>query len=104
MVSAPAAGLRFPIDLYEDKDNLYVRAELPGVTREAINVEMVDGFLNLNATRKSGDETFNLARSITIPETVQAEKVSASYENGVLTVMLPKQEQVKPRKITVSIN
>jgi HSP20 family protein len=102
--SAPAAGLRFPIDLYEDKDNLYVRAELPGVTREAINVEMVDGFLNLNATRKSGDETFNLARSITIPETVQAEKVSASYENGVLTVMLPKQEQVKPRKITVSIN
>ena len=103
-LSSPAAGPRFPVDLYEDKDNLYVRAELPGVTREAINIEMVDGYLNLNASRKSGDETFNLARSITVPETVQADKVSASYENGVLTVTLPKQEQAKPRKITVSVN
>ena len=102
--SAPSAAPRFPVDLYEDKDNLYVRAELPGVTREAINVEMVEDYLNLTASRKAGEETFNLARSITIPETVQADKVSASYENGVLTVTLPKQEQVKPRKITVSVN
>jgi len=103
-LAAPAAAPRFPVDLYEDKDNLYVRAELPGVTRDAIGVEVVEDFLNLNATRKSGDESFSLARSITIPEAVQADKVSAAYENGVLTVTLPKQEQVKPRKITVSVN
>ena len=103
-LTTPAAGSRFPVDLYEDKDNLYVRAELPGVTREAINVEVVEDYLNLNVSRKSGEETFNLARSITIPEAVQADKVSAGYENGVLTVTLPKQEQVKPRKITVSVN
>lgn len=102
--AAPAVAPRFPVDLYEDKDNLYVRAELPGVTREAINVEMVEDYLNLNATRKSGDESFSLARSITIPEAVQADKVSANYENGVLTVTLPKQEQVKPRKVTVSVS
>ena len=101
---APTTAPRFPVDLLEDKDNLYVRAELPGVTRDAINVEMVEDYLNLNASRKSGDESFSLARSITIPEAVQADKVSANYENGVLTVTLPKQEQVKTRKITVSIS
>ena len=102
--AAPTAAPRFPVDLFEDKDNLYVRAELPGVSREAINVEMVEDYLNLNASRKSGEESFSLARSITIPEAVQADKVSANYENGVLTVTIPKQEQVKPRKITVSIS
>jgi HSP20 family protein len=100
----PATAPRFPVDLFEDKDNLYVRAELPGVSRDAINVEMVEDYLNLSATRKSGEESFSLARSITIPETVQADKVSANYENGVLTVTLPKQEQVKPRKVTISVS
>jgi HSP20 family protein len=103
-IASPGTAPRFPVDLYEDKDNLYVRAELPGVSRDAINVEMVEDFLNLNASRKSGDESFNLTRSITIPESVQADKVSAAYENGVLTVTLPKQEQVKPHKVTVSVN
>ena len=100
----PTAAPRFPVDLYEDKDNLYVRAELPGVARDAINVEMVEDYLNLSASRKAGDESFSLSRSVTIPEAVQADKVSANYENGVLTVTLPKQEQIKPRKITVSVN
>lgn len=101
---APALAPRFPVDLYEDKDNTYVRAELPGVSREAINVEMVDGYLNLSASRKQGEETCSLNRSITIPEAVQADKVAATYENGVLTVTLPKQEQAKPRKINITVN
>jgi HSP20 family protein len=100
----PGFAPRFPVDLYEDKDNTYVRAELPGVSREAINVEMVDGYLNLTASRKQGEEASNLNRSIAIPEAVQADKVAATYENGVLTVTLPKQEQAKPRKIAISVN
>jgi len=100
--AAPAAP-RFPVDLFEDKDNTYVRAELPGVNRDDINVEMVDGYLNLTASRKQGEESFTLNRSIAIPEAVQADKVAAAYENGVLTVTLPKQEQAKPRKIAISI-
>jgi HSP20 family protein len=95
---------RFPVDLYEDKDNTYVRATLPGVDRDAISVEMVDGHLTVGATRKNGEETVSLSRSIAIPEAVQADKVAAAYENGVLTVTLPKQEQAKPRKISITVN
>ena len=102
--AAPAFAPRFPVDLYEDKDNTYVRAELPGVSREAINIEMVEGFLNINAARKQGEESFSLNRSVSIPEAVQADKVAAAYENGVLTVTLPKQEKVKPRKIAITVN
>ncbi|MDP2138139.1 MAG: Hsp20/alpha crystallin family protein [Candidatus Didemnitutus sp.] len=101
---ATPATPRFPVDLYEDKDNLYVRAELPGVSRDAINLELVEGYLSLNASRKTGEQTFNLARSIVIPETVQSDKVAAVLEHGVLTVTLPKQEQAKPRKIAISVN
>ncbi len=100
--AAPALAPRLPVDLYEDKDNTYVRAELPGVSREAINLEIADGYLNLSASRKQGEETLNLNRSVAIPETVQADKITATYENGVLTVTLPKAEAIKPRKITLN--
>jgi len=102
--AATPAAPRFPVDLYEDKDNVYVRAELPGIAREAINIEMIEDYLTLSATRKQGDESFSLQRSIAVPESVDAEKVSASLEHGVLTVTLPKREQAKPRKIAISVN
>jgi HSP20 family protein len=102
-VATPATP-RFPVDLYEDKDNTFVRAELPGVKREDIAVEMIEDYLTINATRKDGEQTLSFSRSIAIPEGVQAEKVVASLENGVLTVTLPKQEQAKPRKIAININ
>lgn len=104
---APSAD-RFPVDLYEDKDNTYVRAELPGVTREAINVEMVEDYLTITAARKAkegeNEESFSFSRSVTVPHAVQADKVTAAYENGVLTVTLPKQEEAKPRKISVAVS
>ena len=106
---APTFGNHFPIDVYEDKDNAYVRAELPGVNRDDIKVEMVDGFLTINASRKSqpaegkGEESFSFSRTVSVPGNVQADKVGAAYENGVLTVTLPKQEEVKPRKIAVTV-
>jgi HSP20 family protein len=95
---------RFPVDLYEDKENTYVRAELPGVSRDAINVEVVDGYLTISASRQEKDETRSFNRSVAIPESVQSDKVTAAYENGVLTVTLPKQEQAKPRKISIAVN
>lgn len=103
------AASRFPVDLYEDKDNTYVRAELPGVNRDEINVEMVEDYLTISGTRKvpagngEAEQTFSFSRSVNIPEEVQAEAVSASYENGVLTVTLPKREEAKPRKISVAV-
>jgi HSP20 family protein len=102
--ATPAVAPRFPVDLYEDKDNAYVRAELPGVSREAINLEITDGYLTIAATRKTGEEESSVNRSVSLPENVQADKVTAAYENGVLTVTLPKQEQAKPRKIDIAVN
>jgi HSP20 family protein len=108
----PSASGRFPVDLYEDKDNTYVRAELPGVSRDEINVEMVEDYLTISASRKTPstkedgqvEQSFSFTRSVTIPEQVQADKVTAAYENGVLTVTLPKREETKPKKVTVAIS
>jgi len=106
----PAARHRFPVDIYEDKDNSYVRAELPGVDRNAIHVEHDDGRLSIRATRKSalgGDagETESFSRVLSVPNNiVQADKITAAYENGVLTVTLPKREEAKPRKVAVNIS
>lgn len=100
------AGIHFPVDLYEDKDHTYVRAELPGVTREDITVEMAAGHLTLAATRKAPaaeGESFLFRRSVPIADQVQADKVTAAYENGVLTVTLPKREETKPKKINVAV-
>jgi HSP20 family protein len=108
------SGPNFPVDLYEDENNAYVRAELPGVNRDEINVEMIDDYLTITAVRKSpakGDgkaetpeeQSFSFSRSVSIPDAVQADKVTAAYENGVLTVTLPRREEAKPKKVTVAI-
>jgi HSP20 family protein len=105
--STPAAD-RFPVDLYEDKESYFVRAELPGVERNDINVEMIEDYLTIAAARKSNqngqEESFSFSRSVSIPESVQSDKVVAQYQDGVLTVTLPKKEEAKPRKIAVSVS
>ena len=104
-----ATGTRFPVDLYEDKDNTYVRAELPGVSKDDINVEVVDGYLTIAATRKTpaaegqAEESFSLSRSLQLTDEVQSDKVAATYENGILTVTLPKREEAKPKKVSIAV-
>jgi len=106
--TAPPAN-RFPVDLYEDKANTYVRAELPGVNRDDINVELTDGVLTIAATRKTpatdgqAEQSSSFTRSVTLNDDVEADKIAAAYENGVLTVTLPKREPVQPKKITVAV-
>jgi HSP20 family protein len=106
---AGAASNRTKVDLYEDKDNTYVRAELPGVNRDDINVELADGTLTLTATRKTAaanaeaESTRTFTRAVRVGDDVQADKISAAYENGVLTVTVPKREEAKPKKITVAV-
>lgn len=107
--SGNPAPSRFPVDLYEDENNTYVRAELPGLKRDDINVEMTDGYLTISASRKTSakegedEESFSFSRAVSIAEHVDTKKVSAAYENGVLTVTLPKREEAKPKKITVAV-
>ncbi len=109
-VGGPTPATRFPVDLYEDKNNTFVRAEIPGVNRADINVDLVDGVLNITATRKTpaateghAEQTVTLSRSVRIADEVQADNVVAAYENGVLTVTLPKREEAKPKKFTVEV-
>jgi len=109
LANAPATGSRFPVDLYEDKGNTYVRAELPGVSRDDINIEVVNGYLTIAAVRKTPasegqpEQSFALNRSLRLNDEVQADKIAAAYENGVLTVTLPKREEATPKKITVTV-
>ena len=107
-LGTPASAARFPVDLYEDKDNTYVRAELPGLKRDDIHIEVVEDYLTINASRKvqekEREQSVTWSRSIRLPAEAQTDKITAAYEQGVLTVTLPKREETKPRKITVAVN
>jgi HSP20 family protein len=104
------------VDLYEDKDNVIVKAELPGLKREDIEISLHDGELSISGERKGGEKVENaearrterfvgrFQRTITLPASVKTDKVSAQYTDGVLTVTLPKAEEAKPRKIQISAN
>jgi HSP20 family protein len=102
-------------DVYEEKDNFIVKAELPGMKKQDINVSLHDGDLIISGERKSetrseGTEIYRaerffgkFQRSIPLPATVAASNVKAEYKDGVLTVTLPKSEEAKPRQIEVNI-
>jgi HSP20 family protein len=104
------------IDLYEDKDNLYVRAELPGMKREQIEVSLHEGTLSISGERKGeskqeGAEVYRaerffgrFQRTVTLPAPVSPEKVKAQYKDGLLTITLPKTEEAKPKRIDVNLS
>ena len=96
---------RVPVDLYEDNDNYHVRVELPGVKKKDIKLELDNAVLTLSGERKtkSGDseEVTSFSRSVSVGEDIQSDKVKAHFEDGVLTVTVPKSEQRKPRAIAI---
>ena len=101
-----SAFTRFPVAVHEDDDHAYVRAELPGVKREDIGVEVTGGTLTITAKHSAagdgGEGAATFTRTVSLGDAVQAEKITAAYENGVLTITLPKAEAAKPRKIAVN--
>lgn len=92
-------------DFYEDADHYYVQAELPGVKKADVQLEFENNTLTLSATRKhkQGDteESFSFNRTVRVPDGVVGDKIKAAFEDGILTVTLPKAEQAKPRQIDV---
>ena len=105
-----------PVDIYEDENHdVVITADLPDVTREEIEVTVEHDTLTLKGTRKAPgnikDEQYRrverrygaFSRSFTLPETVDATKVTAEHKNGVLTVRLPYREESKPRSIRVEV-
>jgi HSP20 family protein len=93
-------------DIHEDKDNYYATFEVPGVKKEDVKVELHDRLLTVAVTRKekTGDaeSSYSSSRSISVPDSVKAEGILARMEDGLLTVTLPKAEELKPRTISVS--
>lgn len=103
-------------DVYEDKDNFTVVAELPGMKKEDIEVSLHNGSLSVSGERKSenkheGAEVYRaerffgrFQRTITLPATVAGDNVKAQYKDGILTITLPKTEEAKPKQIEVAVN
>jgi HSP20 family protein len=93
-------------DIHEDKDNYLARFEMPGVKKEDVKVELNDRLLTVTAEKKekNGDQesSFSYSRSISVPDSVKADAISAKLEDGILTVALPKSEERKPRNIELS--
>jgi len=103
------------LDIYEEKDNFIVKAELPGMKKEEIEVSLHDGTLTISGERKSNNkhedaevyraERFvgRFQRSVALPHSVDSNKVKAQYKDGVLSITLPKTEEAKPKQIDVSV-
>ena len=103
------------IDIYQESDNLVVRATLPGINPDDIEVAIADGNLTLNGERKHDKEvkeedylhrehrSGSFTRVVRLPEGLNAAKADASYENGVLSVTIPKSEQKKARQLKIKV-
>ena len=102
------------VDIYENKDQIVLEAELPGMKQEDFDLSIENSVITLRGERKfeKTDETDNyhrversygaFTRSFTLPHTVSAEGANAEYNNGVLRVTLPKREETKARRIQVT--
>lgn len=93
------------VDLYEDDHNYYARMELPGMKKEAIDLELENSVLTVSSTRsektENGESAFSFQRSIAVPDGVDLGKVAASHEDGILTITMPKEAARKPRQINI---
>lgn len=102
------------LDLYQSNDNVVAVVELPGMRKEDIEISLHDGALTISGERRresssDGEKAERteryigrFRRSIALPTRLDANKVSATYRDGILTVTLPKAEEVKPKQIHVS--
>jgi HSP20 family protein len=102
-----------PVDVIEESDRIIFRAEMPGVDRNDIDIEMENGTLVLRGEKKQEKNANDgaahrveryygsFSRSFVLPSTIDAEKIAATYRDGVLEVVLPKSEEAKPRRIKV---
>jgi len=116
-LAAPATGFfegwTPTLDVYEDKDKYVVKAELPGLNKDEIDVSLDGHTLTISGERKQEEERKEgesyrseryfgrFQRSITLPGVVDGNKIQAAYKDGVLNVTLPKSEEAKPKQIQV---
>jgi HSP20 family protein len=104
------------LDVYDEKDHLLVKVELPGMKKEDIEISLHDGMLTISGERKhefegKEGETFRseryfgkFQRTVTLPVSVNPENVKATYKDGLLSIELAKSEEAKPRQIEVNVS
>lgn len=104
-----------PVDVYEDKEKVFVKIELPGMKREEIEVSMREEMLDISGEHKEetefkGAETYRrerrfgrFHRRIRLPTAVEANKIEAHYKDGILTVTCPKTEEAKRKEIEIKV-
>lgn len=101
------------VDIFEEKDSFIVRADLPGVDPDDIEVNMENGVLTVSGERKNEERSEfegvsrierisgRFLRRFTLPDTADADAIKAKCRNGILEIIIPKQAVVQPRRITV---
>ena len=104
-----------PVDIYEDEHSIQLKLEVPGIDEKDLDVKVENNVLTISGERKfekeEKEENFrrverrygSFTRSFTVPNTVNAEDVSADYSNGVLKIKLGKRAEAKPKQIKVNI-
>ncbi|MDP8903891.1 MAG: Hsp20/alpha crystallin family protein [Chloroflexota bacterium] len=110
-----ANGTRYmPLDIYETNDDIVVRAVVPGVTADGLDVQYQHGVLTLRARSAAPEfkEGYRwllheiapgeTVRQVTLPREIDVDRAQASFENGILNLVLPKTEEAKPKQIRVS--
>ena len=102
-----------PMDLVEAEDHFLLKADLPGMGEDDVSIEVQDGTLTISGERKAEHESRergwyriershgSFSRSLTLPDGVDAEGISAEFDRGVLTVRIPKPEERKPRRVAI---
>jgi HSP20 family protein len=101
------------VDIYDDEDKIVIKAEIPGVGKDDIHIDVKDRVLTLSGERSNEKEvkevnfhrkerTFGkFQRSFTLPEGLDSDRIAADYKDGVLNIEIPKPEEKKPKKISV---
>ena len=104
------------VDIYENQDGIVIQADLPGVDKEKVSVEVKENILTIRGDRDAeplvGDEKYyrrersygTFQRSFTLRHMISPDRIKASFKNGVLRVEIPKQEEEKPKQVTVTID
>jgi HSP20 family protein len=104
-----------PVDVYEDEHQVTLKIEVPGIDEKDIDVRIENNVLTVHGERKfekeEKEENFrrverqygSFTRTFTLPNTVDAEKVQADYEKGILKIVLPKKAEAKPKQIKVNV-
>jgi len=108
-------GLLHSLDVYREKDDLVVKAELPGIKKKELGISLEDDMLTIKAEKKHEEVTDDAehyiserrfgeySRTIKLPFDVDEEKISATFKNGLLEMRLPKAEEAKPKHIEINV-